>query len=218
MTTLIEADKMQQLRFPIGMYEFGKTYSNEDVQEMIRKIDEFPGKLKRIITGLNKEQLETQYRQDGWTIRQVIHHLADSHMNAYIRFKLALTEDVPAIKPYDPHAWSELEDAKNGPPALSFDLLFNLHKRWAMVLKSMTDQQFERMFYHPEHQMTYDLKELLALYVWHGEHHYAHILKAKEKYSAAKPKAKKPAAKKVVAKKPTIKTAVKKDAGKEVKK
>ena len=135
MNTVIEADKMQQARFPIGMFEFGKTYTPEEIQQLIRKIDEFPGKLKRIITGLTKEQLEQAYRQDGWTIRQVIHHLADSHMNAYIRFRLALTEDTPTIKPYDQQAWANLEDAKNAPPALSFDLLFNLHKRWAILLK-----------------------------------------------------------------------------------
>lgn len=210
MNTVIEADKMQQARFPIGMFEFGKTYTPEEIQQLIRKIDEFPGKLKRIITGLTKEQLEQAYRQDGWTIRQVIHHLADSHMNAYIRFRLALTEDTPTIKPYDQQAWANLEDAKNAPPALSFDLLFNLHKRWAILLKSMSEQDFERLFYHPEHQFSYKLKEILAMYVWHGEHHYAHILKAKEK-SAVKTKAKKAPVNKVVKNEPEKKVALKKE-------
>ncbi|MBK9731864.1 MAG: putative metal-dependent hydrolase [Chitinophagaceae bacterium] len=215
---MIEADKTQQLRFPIGMFEFGKSYSNEEIQQMTRKIDEFPGKLKRIITGLTKEQLDATYRQDGWTIRQVIHHLADSHMNAYIRFKLALTEDMPTIKPYDPQAWSELEDGKNAATSFSFDLLFNLHKRWAILLKSMSEQDFERVFYHPEHQMSYELKEILAMYIWHGEHHYNHILKAKEKFSASKSKAKKVTATKSIAKKADVKKAVKPEVKKEVKK
>lgn len=218
MTTMIEADKTQQLRFPIGLFEFGKSYSKEDIQQMTRKIDEFPGKLKRIITGLTKEQLEATYRHDGWNIRQVIHHLADSHMNAFIRFKLALTEEMPTIKPYDPQAWSQLEDSKNAAPSFSFDLLFNLHKRWAILLKSMNDQDFERVFYHPEHQMSYELKEILAMYVWHGEHHYNHILKAKEKFSASKPKAKKAAATKKVVNKPAVKKAEKPEIKKEVKK
>lgn len=213
MTTTIEADKMQQVRFPIGMFEFGKTYTDEDIQRLTKKIEEFPGKLKRIITGLTKEQLDATYRQDGWTIRQVIHHLADSHINAYMRFRLALTEDTPTIKPYDQEAWANLEDAKNAAPELSFELLSNLHKRWTILLKSMTPQDFERLFYHPEHQMSFALNEILGMYVWHGEHHYTHILKAKEKFSASKPKAKKPIVKSTApkaAKKPVVKKEVKK--------
>ncbi|MEO6167356.1 MAG: YfiT family bacillithiol transferase [Chitinophagales bacterium] len=213
MTTTIEADKMQKQRFPIGMFEFGKTYTDENVQQLIRKIEEFPGKLKRIITGLTKEQLDSTYRENGWTIRQVIHHLADSHINAYMRFRLALTEDTPTIKPYDQELWANLEDAKNAAPELSFDLLSNLHKRWAILLKSMTPQDFERLFYHPEHQMSFALKEILGMYAWHGEHHYTHILKAKEKFSATKPKAKKATVKSTAPKtanKPAVKKEVKK--------
>lgn len=213
MNTVFETDNMQQLRFPIGMFEFGRMYTEEEIQQLIRKIDEFPGKLKKITTGLTNEQLDTQYRPDGWTIRQVIHHLADSHINAYIRFRLALTEDMPTIKPYDQEAWANLEDARNAQPALSFELINSLHKRWAILLKSMTAEDFERIFYHPEHQMSYKLKEILAMYVWHGEHHYSHILKAKEKF-AAKPKAKKAAAEKTVkstaSRKPAQKKEVKK--------
>lgn len=214
MTTTIETDKIQNLRFPIGMFEFGKTYTGEDIEKFIKKIDEFPAKLKKSVTGLTKEQLDTTYREGGWTIRQVIHHLADSHMNAYIRFRLALTEDTPAIKPYDQQAWAELEDAKNALPEVSLNLLTSLHKRWAILLKSMTPEDFDCLFYHPEHQMSHGLKEILAMYVWHGDHHYAHIQQAKALKSIAKPKAKKTVGTKKAVSKQTSKQNVKKESAK----
>lgn len=189
MTATIETDQLQALRFPVGMFEFGKTYTDEDIQQFIKKIEGFPARLKKLTAGLTAEQFDTSYREGGWTIRQVIHHLADSHMNAYIRFKLALTEDTPAIKPYNQTAWAELEDSKTALPQVSIDLLTSLHARWTITLKSMTPEDFDRLFYHPEHQMSHGLKEILAMYAWHGDHHYAHIQQAKSLIKVAKPKA-----------------------------
>ena len=158
MTTIIEIDQVQQLRFPIGMFEFGKTYTDEDIQEFIKKIEDFPARLKKLLSGISKEQLDTPYREGGWTIRQVIHHLADSHINAYTRLRLALTEDTPAIKPYDQQAWAELEDAKTADHEISLAILTGLHKRWSQLLKSMRPEDFDRLYYHPEHQMSHSLK------------------------------------------------------------
>jgi DinB superfamily len=136
--------------------------------------------LRAVIAGLNEEQLNTPYRDRGWTVRQVIHHVPESHMNAYIRFKLALTENEPTIKPYDETAWAETADVRETPLEVSLVLLENLHKRWVVLLQSMSDADFSKQFRHPELGVV-PLEKNLALYAWHGKHHTAHITSLRER-------------------------------------
>ncbi len=200
MTSSIQTDELKKLRFPIGPFEFGKIYSSEDLGLFIRKIEGCPAKLKKIASGLKDAQLDVSYREGGWTVRQVIHHLADSHINAYTRFKLALTEDTPSIRPYDDKAWAELADSKASPIDSSLELLNGLHKRWTLLLNAMSAEDFQRLYYHPEHQMSHPLMELLAMYAWHCDHHMAHIQRATMQKALLKDKPVK-----TVAPKPTIK-------------
>jgi uncharacterized damage-inducible protein DinB len=144
------------------------------------EIAEAPANLSAAIAGLNDEQLNTPYRDGGWTVRQVIHHVPDSHMNAYIRFKLALTEVEPTIKPYDEAAWAELSDTRNTPIEVSLTLLESLHARWVVLLQSMTDADFQKQFRHPERGVV-TLEMNLAMYAWHGKHHAAHITSLRER-------------------------------------
>jgi hypothetical protein len=136
--------------------------------------------LRAAIAGLNEEQLNTPYRDGGWTVRQVIHHVPESHMNAYIRFKLALTESEPTIKPYDEAAWAETADVRDTPIEVSLELLDNLHKRWVVLHKSMSEADFLKEFRHPELGVV-PLEKNLALYAWHGKHHTAHITSLRER-------------------------------------
>ncbi len=136
--------------------------------------------MRAAIAGLNEEQLDTPYRDGGWTVRQVVHHVADSHMNAYVRFRLALTEQEPVIKPYDEAAWAELADAKDAPPEISLALIDALHDRWTRLLRSMSGADFLRQFRHPELGAV-PLEKNLALYAWHGKHHVAHITRLRER-------------------------------------
>ena len=176
-------DDARDLRYPIGRFEASQTITREQRQTWIDDIDHLPTNLRRAITGLNDEQLDTPYRPGGWTVRQVIHHLADSHMNAYVRFRLALTETAPTIKPYDEAAWAWLPDAKTAPVEVSLKLLDSLHERLTTLLRSMEDVDFDRTFRHPERgEMRLDTN--LGLYSWHGLHHMAHIeqLRNREKW------------------------------------
>jgi uncharacterized damage-inducible protein DinB len=141
---------------------------------MIEQIAETPAKVRAAVEGFTEQQLDTPYREGGWTVRQVVHHLADSHMNAYVRFKLALTEDEPTIKTYEQDRWADTVDSRTAPAEISLLLLDGLHDRWAMLLRSLSAADFARKFTHPEHgKMT--LERLLGLYAWHGRHHTAHI-------------------------------------------
>ncbi|HLV93810.1 MAG TPA: bacillithiol transferase BstA [Candidatus Acidoferrales bacterium] len=171
----MEAD----LRYPIG--KFKKTEGVSDAQRtaLIAAIAEAPAKLRAAATGLTEEQLDTPYRPGGWTVRQVVHHVPDSHMNSLVRFKLALTENEPTIKPYDEARWAELADAK-GPIEPSLLLLENLHERWLVLLKSLKAADWQRTFRHPE-RGTMTLEETLQLYAWHGRHHVAHITSLRER-------------------------------------
>jgi uncharacterized damage-inducible protein DinB len=139
-----------------------------------------PARLRAAVRGLSDAQLDTPYRPDGWTVRQVVHHVPDSHMNAFIRFKLALTEDTPTIKPYDESAWATLEDARSTPIETSLVLLESLHDRWVRVLRAMSDADFSRELNHPDNGIM-NLDQLLALYEWHGKHHVAHITRLRER-------------------------------------
>lgn len=169
------------LRFPIGEYSPLENPSQKDIEQFIYTIEAFPGKLREAVSSLNNEQIDTPYREGGWTIRQVVHHVADSHMNSYIRFKLALTEDKPAIRPYDEAKWAELPEAKSGELELSLPLLEALHKRWVVMLKNITSEQLGRKYFHPETNKENDLRYLIGLYAWHSEHHLAHVVNLKKK-------------------------------------
>src|SRR6185436_14720888 len=160
---------MTDLRYPIGKFEKPATLSAAERTALIRDIAEAPAKLKAAVAGLSEKQLDTPYRPGGWTVRQVVHHVPDSHMNAFIRFKLALTEDQPIIKPYDEARWAMLAD--NALPVdASLDLLEALHLRWVHLLESLSDADFQRRFLHPE-SGPWRLDQYLSQYAWHGRHH-----------------------------------------------
>ncbi|HKV05237.1 MAG TPA: putative metal-dependent hydrolase [Candidatus Acidoferrales bacterium] len=162
------------LRYPIGKYEPVETLTDAQRRVCIDQIAEAPARLASAVAGLKPEQLDTPYRPGGWTVRQVVHHVSDSHMNAFSRFKLALTEDAPTVKTYDEARWAELGDVKATPVESSLALLENLHKRWVLLLRSLAPSDWPRKFRHPEWGLgTVDF--LLAQYAWHGRHHVAHI-------------------------------------------
>jgi uncharacterized damage-inducible protein DinB len=163
------------LRFPIGKFDWNITVSEADYPRLIAEIAGAPAALRSAVAGLSRDQLETRYRPDGWTVKQVVHHVPDSHLNAYTRFKLALTENEPTIKPYEEDKWAELPDSQRVPIDVSLDLLEALHTRWVALLKAMDTADFNRAFVHPEHNKKFTLGQLLALYAWHGRHHVAHI-------------------------------------------
>ena len=161
------------MRYPIGEFQFDGEITNGVIKDWINEIKDLPRILREVVKDLDNEQLDTPYRLGGWTVRQVIHHLADSHMNAYVRFKLALTEDVPVIKPYDEVEWAELSDYKL-PIDSSLSLLEALHKRWANLLGSLSPSDLEKTFIHPDTGEV-SVGENIGLYAWHGRHHLAHI-------------------------------------------
>jgi len=167
------------LRYPIGNFDRVETLTPDQRREHIQAIADAPARLAAAVSGLKPEQLDTPYRPGGWTVRQVAHHVPDSHMNAYIRFKLALTEDEPTIKPYMEDRWAELADSK-APIEPSLALLENLHKRWVLLLRSLTPAEFARKLRHPELGLL-TLDQTLAIYGWHGCHHVAHITSLRER-------------------------------------
>lgn len=162
-------------RYPIGPFKFSGEVDPGRRDGWIAEIAVAPDRLRSAVAGLSDGQLDTPYRPGGWTVRQVVHHLPDSHLNAYTRMKLALTEDEPTIKPYDEARWAELPDARSAPVEPSLALLVFLHQRWVLLLRGLTPADFQRHFRHPEHGRTFGLDEALALYAWHGRHHVAHI-------------------------------------------
>ncbi|WP_046178374.1 YfiT family bacillithiol transferase [Domibacillus tundrae] len=160
-------------QFPIGPFEWTDAVTERVAAEWIKEIEELPALLHRTVESLTNEQLDTPYRNGGWTVRQVVHHVADSHMNAYIRFKLALTEELPVIKPYDEAAWAELPDSSM-PVDVSLVLLESLHKRWTRLLSELQTGDLEKTFIHPDSgEVT--VGENIGMYAWHGRHHLAHI-------------------------------------------
>ena len=167
--------KLQDRRYPVGKFESGKTWSLDDTRKHIKILARFPKDLKRALKKLKNTELDTPYRPGGWTARQVANHLADSHMNGYIRMKLAVTEPTPIIKPYEESAWAETQDGKNASVKLSLRLLGALHKRWVMFLESLSEEDLERGYFHPEQKRVISLNEGIALYAWHSRHHIAHI-------------------------------------------
>ena len=171
---------MADLRYPIGTFQWSGEVSDEQLLTWIREIEDLPVHLRLAVKGLNTEQLDTPYRDEGWTIRQVVHHVADSHMNSYIRFKLALTEVQPTIKPYEEALWAELADSNTLPVETSLALLDALHYRWTTLLRSLKPVDFKRTFIHPVNGVL-SLSYATGLYNWHGRHHLAHITTLKER-------------------------------------
>ena len=171
-TTAHETD----LRYPVGKFNWDAPVSETEYPRLIAEIAETPGALRSAVAGLSRDQLETRYRPGGWTVKQVVHHVPDSHLNAYTRFKLALTENEPTIKPYEEAAWAELPDSQQVPIDVSLDLLESLHVRWVSLLRSMGVADFRRTLRHPEHDRVLTLGQMLGLYAWHGRHHVGHIM------------------------------------------
>jgi hypothetical protein len=168
------------VRYPIGKFSWAGT---QTVEERNRRIDEIaatPARMRKAVAGLNTTQLDTPYRDGGWTVRQVAHHLPDSHMNSYIRFKFALTEHEPTIKPYDEARWAELIDGRTAPIEPSLSLLEGLHQRWTLLLTSLSEEDVKRRFHHPELGVV-TIDQYIALYAWHGAHHVAHITSLRER-------------------------------------
>ncbi|MDQ1471525.1 MAG: hypothetical protein QOJ99_3005 [Bryobacterales bacterium] len=169
----------EDLRFPIGKFVWPETVSAGERVRHIETIAAASARLREAVAGLTEEQFETPYREGGWTVRQVVHHVPESHMNSYIRFKLALTEDTPVIKPYDEAAWGLLGDIATTPPDVSLALLDALHIRWVALLRSLKEADWSREFRHPEIGVI-ALDKNLALYAWHGNHHIAHITRLRK--------------------------------------
>ena len=171
---------MSDPRFPIGKFAFSGPPDEKQREKVISDIEQTPAALRAAVNGLSPEQIETPYRDGGWTVRQVVHHLPDSHLNAYVRFKLALTEDQPTIKPYMEDRWAELQDTRSTPLEVSLTLLDSLHTRWVRLLRSLKPEDWKRSFRHPELGVV-PLEKNLALYSWHGQHHVAHITELRKR-------------------------------------
>jgi hypothetical protein len=168
-------DDLELLKYPIGKYQKPAAYSPELLREWMTLVAALPSWMDVVIENLDEQQLQTAYRPGGWTVNQVVHHLADSHMNAYMRFKLAITEDNPQVKPYMEARWAELPDNFSTPVNVSVTLLHALHRRWDALMQGMSDADWQRTFYHPEHKRDIPLWEVAALYAWHGRHHMEQV-------------------------------------------
>jgi uncharacterized damage-inducible protein DinB len=170
---------MTDLRYPVGRFTYG-TYVDEQKPQYLNEIEQTPARLRAAVKGLSDAQLDTPYRPGGWTVRQVVHHVPDSHLNCYVRFKLALTEDEPTIKPYAQDRWAELGDSRTTPIEVSLVLLESLHDRWVRLMRSLSPEDWKRTFHHPERGVM-SLDKTLAMYAWHGRHHVAHITSLRER-------------------------------------
>ena len=171
---------MNRLRFPIGQFQKPDNLTKNLIDKFIDDIETFPERLRKEVENLSDVQLDTPYRPDGWTIRQVVNHCADSHMNSLTRFKLALTENKPTIKPYYEDKWAELADSKNMPIEPALKMLKGIHQRWTILLRSLKEDDLKKRFIHPEHGKEFQLDENIGLYAWHCNHHLAHITTLKD--------------------------------------
>lgn len=171
---------MEELKYPVGKY-IEQPYSDAKCKEWLLDIQTLPIQMEYAVLNLDQSQLNTPYREGGWTVQQLVHHVADSHMNAFIRFKLGLTEDNPVIKPYLQNKWAEMEDTKNIPINISLTLLHALHTRWYEVLINIKEEHYQRTLFHPEYNKTMTLWYLLGLYAWHSRHHLAHITRLRDR-------------------------------------
>lgn len=166
---------MEHLKYPLGRFEYGKQNSFALNQQHILVIEQFPKELNGLVSSFSTEQFGKSYREGGWNAKQIINHLADSHMNALMRLKLTLTEDKPIIKPYDQDRWADLEDGRNAPVEISLSLIEGIHQRLTILLKSLTECDLQRTYIHPEYNKEFKLNEMIALYAWHGRQHYEHL-------------------------------------------
>lgn len=171
---------LDDLKYPVGKFSAKATVTDILRRDWIDVIARFPGDLRAEVTGLVDSDLALRYRPGGWTIRELIHHCADSHMNAFIRFKLALTEEHPTVKPYDEREWSILPDSADAPISWSLQILDGVHARWVYMLRRLDEEDFGRTFLHPEHNRDFTLDRTLDLYQWHSRHHLAHLRQAKK--------------------------------------
>ena len=171
----MEDQELEKLRYPIGKFIRPEIIDEDLIREWINALEEFPARLRALVSGMSDEQLETAYRPGGWQIRQLIHHIADSHHNSYIRFKWGLTEDKPLIKVYDEKRWADLHDSRKAPISLSLDHLKSVHSKLVYLLRGLEREKLQREFIHPDGQVVTSLEENIGRYVWHGNHHYAHI-------------------------------------------
>ena len=170
---------MKDLRYPIGNFEL-KPFDEATKNQWLADFKNLPKDLENVVKNLKRDQLDTPYREGGWSVQQVVHHLADSHMHCFVYFKLTLTEDLPTIKDYSENDWSNTSDVLNTPISLSIQLLYPLHERWVNLLTSLSDADWQRKFFHPTHQIEITLWDWLAIYAWHGKHHVAHIKNLRE--------------------------------------
>lgn len=177
----MEEQELFDLKYPIGKFIVPETIKHDLIESGIAVLASFPAMLEKAVSGLSETQLDTPYRPGGWTIRQVVHHCADSHMNSLMRFKLALTEDHPVIKPYFEDRWAELPDTTRMEVTPALQLLGGLHSKWVFLLKSLNPAQFKRTFVNPEHDKSYTLELAVILYAWHCNHHLAHITRLKSR-------------------------------------
>jgi hypothetical protein len=168
-------EELEFLRYPIGQFKLPDSISSNKIKEWITVLEQFPIRFEALVKHLTKEQLDTCYRPDGWTVRQVVHHVSDSHHHSYTRFKWALTEDKPLIKAYNEADWAELSDSKTAPIQMSLEHLKAVHYKLVYLLKSLTDKDLNKSFMHPETNFEVFLKVNIGVYAWHGNHHYAHI-------------------------------------------
>ena len=168
------------LRYPVGEFQYAGPLADGERAKLIEQIADTPARLRDAVAGLSEEQLDTPYRPDGWTVRQVVHHVPDSHLNSYLRYKLALTEDEPTIRTYHEERWAELSEAKSAPVEISLQLLEALHRRWVLFLRDLSPEQLKRTFKHPEWGVV-DMDKAIAQYAWHGRHHVAHITALRER-------------------------------------
>jgi hypothetical protein len=175
-------EQVSDPQYPIGKFSFGNSPTEEQRAKLIGDIELTPASLRNAVAGLTSQQIETPYRDGGWTVRQVVHHVPDSHINAYVRFKLALTEEEPTIKGYAEDRWARLEDSRSTPIETSLSLLDSLHTRWVRLLRSIKPEEWKRTFHHPELGLV-SLERNLALYSWHGRHHVAHITELRRRMS-----------------------------------
>ena len=177
----MDGQKLEELRYPIGKFERPANIPTELLDQWIPELEELPSRLRKLVENLTEAQLETPYRPGGWTVRQLVHHIADSHHNSYIRFKWALTEASPVIKVYDEKGWAELHDSRKAPIQLSFAHLDAVHAKLVYLIRGLSASDLEKDFIHPEGKVSTSLKENIGRYAWHGRHHYNHIARLIER-------------------------------------
>ena len=171
----------EDLRYPIGKFSAPAEITPQKRVAYLQEIEALPASMRAVVAGLTDKQLDTPYREGGWTVRQVVHHVPDSHLNSYVRFRWTLTEDQPTIKAYYEDRWAELPDASSAPIEPSLQLLEALHQRWLLLLRAMDDEAYTRTLVHPQTQKVIRLDTMLAMYAWHGKHHVAHIQSLKDR-------------------------------------